>query len=260
MKRASLTVIFFITFVSLSSLKTFAGVSIDHITLIVKDLDESATKLSRLGFTLKKPHSYKSGLQKGLTTQAIRFASGQYLQLISFTKKNKNGEGQNLGELGKWYQRILNSTAGGATVVLKFDEEEEIEKAQTLLNQAGLSSKLSKMTGHDWLSFKTKGPYSNLAFIFYRNPPRIGPRLIDHKNKAIGIHQIRINAPGDPFEWAKMMKLTKASSVGLKFVETGRFQDPLLFVREVILESSNTPRNLKKFTIGKTKFSFKSLK
>lgn len=232
---------------------SFAEVSIDHITLIVKDLDESASRLSQLGFTLKKPHTYKSGEQKGLTTQAIRFSSGQYLQLISFTKRDKNGLGQGLGELGKWYQNILSATEGGATVILKFDEEEQIQKTAGLFKEAQIPSKLIKNQGHDWLSFKTKGPYSNLSFIFYRDPPRIQPQLVDHQNKVVGIQKVLINAPGDPFSWAKILKLSKADQVGLQFVETDRFRDPLLFIREVILEGPPSKKPLI-FTIGKTKF------
>ncbi len=251
-------------FIALFFLLNFCvlAVEIDHVTIAVHDLDKAATTLAKKGFVLKKPHRYQKGLQQGLTTQAIRFSSGQYLQLISFSKKDKKGKGVGLGELGKWYQKFLNSTEGGATVILKYGDKEEIRKTEKELNSQGLTCRLTQEAGFDWLSFKTYSPFQNLAFIHYKNPPSIGPELLAHANKVTGISKVRINPPGDPFQWAKIIRLSRASTVGLDFIDSGTFKEPDLFVREITLKRSLTPRASKKgqelasFTLGRTKIIF----
>lgn len=225
---------------------TCAAVEIDHFTVAVKDLDESAKVLSKAGFTLKKPHVYKSGLQKGLKTQAVRLASGQYFQIVSV--------GENPGPLGRWYLKFLKNHEGGATVVIKRDGLSELEK---IFNKAAIPTRLVKNIGYDWLSFKTEGPFHNLSFITYRNPPHITPNLTRHANSAQSIKRLSINAPGDPFQWAKIMKLAESEQVGLNFVTTGAYKNPQLFIPQVEIEVS---KNSKKssFILGKTLFSLKT--
>ena len=48
-----------------------------YFTIAVKDLDAAAKKLAQAGFTLKRPHHYTNGHQRGLIAQAIKLKNGQ---------------------------------------------------------------------------------------------------------------------------------------------------------------------------------------
>jgi hypothetical protein len=218
-------------------------VSLDHVTIAVKNLDRAAKIFSRNGFTLKKPHEYKSGPQKGLVSQAVRFKSGQYLQLIAVEKE--------AGALSKWYQKKLKAGEGGATVILKHSHP---DKLCDLFQKNDLPCQSQNKNFHQWLSFKTNGPYHPIAFIKYDRPIKTIDELLNHKNKVVAIKRVSVSPQGDPFQWAKIMTLAQAQGVGLEFSSTGHNSSGV-FINEIkFLTESNEKRA--PFFLGKTAFRF----
>lgn len=235
-------------FLALSLFSLFVNaqneVQIDHVTIAVKDLNASAKLSSSQGFTLKKPHTYLKGVQAGLITQSIRFKNGQYLQLVS----PKSGE----GKLAQWYQKFLKQSGGGATLVLRHPDLQDLEK-KLLLKK--VSSQYLKNNDYDWLSFKTNSPYQHLSFINYKKGLSFPEELFNHASKAYGISHLVLSQPGDAYVWADILTTSNAQGIGLEFSPT-TFKTHV-FIQEIILKTSleDTPRP---FWLGDTKISFKS--
>lgn len=219
----------------------FAG-EIDQVTLAVKDLDIAAKTFSDKGFTLKVPHKFERGHQKGLIVQSIRFKNGSYLQLVAV----KSPE----GELSKWYQKFLKNQEGGATLVLKQPHLKDLKKK---FLKAKLRAELKVFKDHNWLSFKTGDPLQNLSFIEYKLSISQVPDLLDHKNQSEGIHSLKINPTGPVNIWAKVLTLSQSQFANLLFSPITF--DKGSFIREIVLKTKRDPVP-EPFTIGETKISF----
>lgn len=224
--------------------------SVDHISLAVSDLDKAAMEMAKAGFTLKKPYVHKTGPQKGLTSQSIRLASGQYLQLIGPTRL-KSGHSRKDGALAKWYQEFLKGAEGGVSLVIKHPNLKELEKK---LNQKGLPCRLVKNKGYQWLSFKTGSAFQNVAFIFYTDPPQIFPELIKHSNQVTSIEKVTLLPQGDPKVWSQIFSTAGALNLGLEFSSGPLFKNPQIFISHIILRKL-TGKDSPPFFIGKTKIT-----
>lgn len=219
-------------------------VSIDYITIAVKDLSKTATLFSKKGFTLKKPHLYKTGPQAGLMTQSIRFKNSQYLQLVSPINDK--------GKLSQWYLRFLKNSEGAATLVLRRSKLEVLEKK---LKKLKLACQYSKNKGHDWLSFKTDSPFQHLSFIDYKNQIQLPEELFQHKNQVFSFEKLVLTLQGDPVAWANIFTKAQARGIGLEISSTS--YNSAVFVKELYLLTTKKPLP-KPFSIGGTKISFKS--
>ncbi|MCR9204667.1 MAG: hypothetical protein NXH75_08830 [Halobacteriovoraceae bacterium] len=219
----------------------FAGV-IDQVTLAVKDLDIAAGTFSKKGFTLKVPHEYKKGHQKGLIVQSIRFKDGSYLQLVAVKTPQ--------GELSKWYQKFIKNQEGGATLVLR---QPNLKGLKEKFLKAELKAELKTFKDHNWLSFKTDNPLQNLSFIEYKKSISQVPDLLNHINKSFGIHSLRINPIGPAKNWAKALTLSQSQLANLLFSAI-TFNNGS-FVREIILKTKLQPVP-EAFQIGETRISF----
>lgn len=226
-------------------------VSLDHITIAVSKLEETAKLFSQKGFTLKKPHHYRSGAQAGLTTQAIRLESGQYIQLVSVSKSS----GSSLGPLAKWYQSQLRISQGGVTVVLNHSHPKRL--CEDLMKKQ-IPCEFKKLSRHHWMSFKTESSFHPLAFIHYTNAPSISEELTTHSNSITSIKKVKLNQQGDAFKWAAIMTLARAQGIGLEFSTTS-YKGGAGFINEVVLHGPRTKEtglrpHFREFSIGHTVF------
>lgn len=223
----------------LLSSSAFAGVKINHVNIVVSDLDKAARFFSSQGFTLKKPHIYKKGLRKGLITQAIRFQDRSYLQLIAPSTLKEGKE----GALTEWYQDQLKNGEGAVSFVI---EKNKLKELQKVFKKNKIDSSFQQYPRYQWLSFKTGSPYQYLAFINETNPPNISALLTGHQNKTTGIYGLSFAPPGEPAIWAKLMTLATARDLSLNF-ESHHYNSPP--IKEVLISGL-----AKKFSWGRTIF------
>lgn len=230
-------VLFLFTFLSFSS---SAG-EIDQVTLAVHDLNKAAALFAQKGFTLKVPHEYKKGHQKGLIVQSIRFPKG-YLQLVAVKTTG--------GELAKWYKKFLENQEGGATLVLR---QKNLKDLQSVFEKSSIESKFQNNRNHHWLSFKTGTPLQNLSFIDYQVLLSQNPELLNHQNKVQNIKSLSLNTKGKAEDWAKILTLSQSQNAGLNF--SGLTYKSSVFISEIVLETSQIPLP-EAFYLGGTKISF----
>lgn len=218
-----------------------------YITLAVSQLDQAASDFSQRGFTLKKPHHYKKGNQKGIVTQSILFEDGSSLQLLSVKKAES--------PLAKWYQKaIQNNRSGGTQVVLQNNQLKEVAKN---FSQSPLYDlfKLEEHPQYSWLSFKTQSDYAHLAFLQWKRPPQFTSELFQHPNETQGIKKILLRPVGDPMKWVQIIKNSHSQESGLDF--SGLFTSGNSFVEKIILKTRKKPLP-KAFKVGSTQVEFHS--
>lgn len=193
---------------------TFAQaiVELNYVTIAVEDLGEAAKLFSSKGFTLKKPHEFDDGFQKGLIAQSIRFENDQYLQLIAIDKSTKNH-----GALTNWYKNFLKNTQGGATLVVSHSMLKDLQKK---LEKEGIKSGIEKNPKYDWLSFPPDSPLAPLSFIKVIEPPRTFLGVTKHDNGALAIDRVFIRPFGPVKELAKVFDLAEARGIGIDIMHT----------------------------------------
>jgi len=207
--------------------------AVDHINIIVPDAHKAALFFSKKGFTLKKPHDYSSGVQKGLSSQSIHFSSHQYIQLMSLSSKESK-----LGALALWYQGFLkdNNKAQGLGLVLKNSNLKELNKK---LLKKGIPNKFKDLPNYKWLSFKTGSDLQHVSFIDPKKYIQRSEALTNHQNKARAIKTIFLKLKGDARQWATIFQQADALSLGLEFSSMTYTSSGI--IQKVILESTASP-------------------
>lgn len=221
---------------------TLHAADIDHITIAVRDNTRASQLFNEMGFTLKTPHEYKSGLQEGLIAQSIRFTDGSYIQLVSVKEP--------IGDLAKWYHRQLKKGEGAVTLTLIHPSLKELEKK---FKKENLNCERKNFSGYQWLSFKTDSPYQHVSFINYQTPLFPKKELLNHRNGALGIKKLTLNSTGESDTWAKIMSLSNSLYNHLEFNHLGFKQAP--FISEIILKKNQSSPS-KTFKIGRTLIKF----
>lgn len=197
-------ILFFITLLSFA-----AKAEVLYFTIGVPNLEEAAKKMAKAGFTLKVPHHYEKGVQRGMVVQSIKLANGQYFQLVGLDK------GKGLGALAKWYQERMDEKPVGATLVLKSGVK--LKELQKLYEQSAIKSEYQSFPRYEWLSFKSDSPYAPISFIDQTYLPHDTIDLTDHPNKVTGLGRITIRPVGDTSVWAKILTLSQAQDSSLSF-------------------------------------------
>ncbi len=219
-----------------------------YIAIAVSDINEAAKLFSQKGFTLKKPHHYKSGLQEGLTTQSVLLRDGTSLQLVS-PKKDKD---KKKGKLTQYVKDVIKNGGGGYQIIMHTNSPKKLEKS--LNQQQDIPSvRLEEHAQYSWLSFKTESPYAPLSFLKWKKAPQFIDELFHHPNETFGIAKVTLRPQGDPQKWAKIINKSKATQSRLDF--SGLMSTGNAFVEKIILKSKlrSVPSS---FKVGETTIEF----
>jgi hypothetical protein len=210
------------------------GSEVDHINIVVNNLDKFAKLFAAKGFVLKKPHTYKAGVQKGLISQAIHFKSGQYIQLMALDLQQK----ASYGALALWYSDYLKKStqAQALGIVIR---SEKLKKLNRELLAKGIPNRFKELSGYHWLSFKTGTPYQHLSFINMKRQIKRDQQLLAHNSGTLGFGIITVNLAGDPTKWSTILQLSGAVSVGLEFSSL-TYQNSGI-IQKIILKSERVP-------------------
>lgn len=220
--------------------------SLLYLAIAVSDINESARQLAQAGFTLKKPHTYKEGVQAGLVIQSALFRDGTSFQIVSPKKTT--------GPLSRYVKKLLKNGEGGHQVVLETNLPKNLE--ETFLKSPDLPPlKRAEHELYSWVSFKTESPFAHLAFLKWKRRPNFIDDLYQHPNGALSISKVVLRPIGDPFQWAKILQKAKATQSRLDF--SGLLSKGSSFIEKVVIQTSKKPRP-KDFALGDTTFVFEN--
>ncbi len=199
----------------------------------MKDGDSVAKRLASAGFTLKRPHIYSEGFQKGLIVQSIKLKNGQYFQVVSPNPKESKR-----GDLALWYENQIQTGAIGAGLVLE-DMPIPLNQIHAQFKKAKIKSQLKRFKRYSWLSFRADSPYSALSFIDQQYLPSDSQEVLTHENGAYSLGHIQVRPYGVPETWASILTLSGSTQARLKF------DAPLFsgkgFITEVEIKSKKKP-------------------
>jgi catechol 2,3-dioxygenase-like lactoylglutathione lyase family enzyme len=164
---------------------------IDHVAIVVSELDSAIASYSRAGFTVVRGGKHPIGSHNAL----IAFADGSYLELIAFTKPDS----------GHPWQTALEKGSGIVDFCMSTDDlSADIDAIRRAGAEIGDPSPLTRdrPDGYhlSWVLAIPKPPFNGqLPFLIKDNTPRDErvPRERSHRNGATGIRTLAI-AVDDP--------------------------------------------------------------
>lgn len=153
---------------------------LDHITISVSDLHESAELFGQLGFNLKEGRLHQNSIQN----KFIEFADETEIELITATEKKD--------KLSGWYVDFITKNPDGKAAFIAFsitDLNPLIEKLQ----KAKLPFITSDLIYAKLISFSQDSEFHPLFFIKY-NQKNTGNKMDqNHKNGVIKIKSVWLN-------------------------------------------------------------------
>jgi catechol 2,3-dioxygenase-like lactoylglutathione lyase family enzyme len=164
---------------------------IDHVAIVVNELESAIASYSRAGFTVVRGGKHPIGTHNAL----IAFADGSYLELIAFTKPNT----------GHRWQKALAKGSGIVDFCMSTDDlAADIESMRRAGANIGdpFSLTRDRPDGYhlSWLLADPKPPFNGqLPFLIKDDTPRDKrvPQERTHRNGATGIRTLAI-AVSDP--------------------------------------------------------------
>jgi catechol 2,3-dioxygenase-like lactoylglutathione lyase family enzyme len=164
---------------------------IDHVPIVVSELDSAIASYSRAGFTVVRGGKHPNGSHNAL----IAFADGSYLELIAFTKPDS----------GHPWQMALDKGGGIVDFCMGTDDlKADIDAMRRAGAEIGDPSPLTRdrPDGYHlgWVLAIPKPPFNGqLPFLIKDDTPRDErvPRERSHRNGATGIRTLAI-AVDDP--------------------------------------------------------------
>lgn len=168
-----------------------ARVAIDHVTLVVADLESAATAFrSELGFSLKPGTVHPDGLRNA----HIRFVDGSAIELMN------PGEGipDALSEL---YVRFLAAGEGGAFVALRAGP---VDSVLSVLGELGAGASVERGKAVDWIAFPEGHDLHSVYFVHVRSRPTDRSEHLVHANGTMGISRVWLQMR-DPTRLARLL-------------------------------------------------------
>lgn len=141
---------------------------IDHIPIVVADLDSAAATYSRLGFSLKPGRAHDNGIRN----RHVKFPDGTELELITADSA--------ADELTREYLRLLAAGEGAAFLALYTTDANQLKRN---LDAAGIE----RNSGGYGVSFPSDSP---IRFIFFggrNHSPTDRPEHFAHPNGATSL-------------------------------------------------------------------------
>ena len=152
--------------------------SIDHISIVVNNLEEAQKTYKDLGFTIKPGRKHSNSIENA----HIKFQDGSALELITASEPKD--------DLAELY--IKNKVLGEGPVFLAIHME-DANITKELLSE--LNPRLAEESFYQWLTFTEEENLSYLFFIKYSNPVIDKKEHLNHKNEVIGIKAIALSKP-----------------------------------------------------------------
>lgn len=150
-----------------------ASLRVDHVVVVVSDLDRASATFRSLGFTLKEGRLHANGLRN----RHVKLRAGNALELMALTRAPGDA-------VARRYANLLAESEGGAYLALAGDVQAAIESGRRL----GLDPVVEEAGGLRYVTF----PGAGLRGVFALEPlPVSDPdSLLTHRNGAQGITEV----------------------------------------------------------------------
>lgn len=148
---------------------------LDHVVVVVRDLDSARARLTRLGFRYKAGRRHANNLRNF----HVKFLDGTALEVMTVT-------GAPLDRAAEDYADLLAAGEGGAYVALRSSQLDSIAAAA---ERAGLAGRPSAIGSWRFLSFE---PYSDAGGVFFGDGWSGVPdpdSMVRHPNRAESLRQ-----------------------------------------------------------------------
>ena len=189
------------------SLKAFSqnqhNYSIDHISIVVNNLDEAAENFKMLGFSIKPGSKHTNSIENA----HIKFKDGSALELI-MAKEPKD-------QLARKYLDEMMVGDGPVFLCLGMDNPKQTKEVLIDFNPS-----LTKGSYYQWLTFPGESDLSYLFLMNYTNPPMDKKEHLNHKNGASGVESVALGKQS--FEQEKSLFTSLGLDVSSRWIELGK--------------------------------------
>ncbi|HTS87246.1 MAG TPA: VOC family protein [Gemmatimonadales bacterium] len=168
---------------------------LDHVVLVVRNLDSTAAAFSSAGFLLKPGRLHPGNL----LNSHIKFRNGTEIELMTLT-------GPPLDQMARDYAGLLQAGEGGAYVALK---TAALHAVAARARQAGLTSVRSQSGAFRFLSFAPGSDAGALFFGYGWELPPEPDSIVAHPNQVIRLAEVWVE--GGPRLRAMLQALLGAS-------------------------------------------------
>jgi len=160
----------------------FKELSLDHITIAVKDLESFQELFSNLGFTIKPGTQHDNSIQNS----HIKFEDSTSIELLTATKKRD--------EISAWYvDRINNYPEGsGVYAALKVDSAKTLDQIKRVFLKESILFREYDLDYSQIISFHNSLPWHPVFFIHYETDNKEVIKYSNHANGVLGINSVSI--------------------------------------------------------------------
>lgn len=203
---------------------------LDHIIVVVDDLDSAAAPLARIGFRLKAGRLHPNNL----INRHIKFRDGTAIELMSLAGPPKDS-------MALRYQALLERGAGGAYVALRTDDLEGVAR---IAQRLGLPTRVTSSGPWRFLGFPRPSDASAVFFVSGGIPADDGDAVLSHANGAIALAEVQVEGGALLDSLLAAVGVTRAASGRIVVVPPAsgdRWPRP---VRMVVMTSNGKPIEL----------------
>lgn len=147
--------------------------ALDHVVLVVRDLDQASTPFQALGFRMKEGRLHANNL----LNRHVKFRDGSSLELMTL-------RGDPLDSMSRDYAELAASGEGGVYVALKVRSVTEPEDAAAALR---LESRASSYGPWRFLSFPSASPAAAVFFSAGSTVVQDPDSLVSHEPDVAGL-------------------------------------------------------------------------
>lgn len=162
-----------------------AGAMLDHVIVVVPDLDSARAHLAPLGFRFKAGRLHPNGL----LNLHLKFRDGSELELMSLAGPPGDASARD-------YARLLRAGAGGAYVALR---AQDLTAVAQVADRLALSYRRTQAGGWQFLGFPPPSPLSAVFFGTGWSAPADPDSVLTHPNGAQGLREAWVQG-GAPLE------------------------------------------------------------
>jgi len=174
---------------------------LDHMNIVMKNLDKATAFFKKMGFTVKPGRLH----QNSILNNFIKFQNGSSIELMTaFRRKD---------ELSKWYVDYIakHSSGAGAFLCLRTDSSDELYKIEKLLQLQKQPFERSDLKYANILNFNKHESLHPVFFINYKNTIIDSANFINHTNTTNSLYAVWINTAGNKNTKKNFTKLSNGN-------------------------------------------------
>jgi predicted lactoylglutathione lyase len=160
----------------------FNNLSLDHITIAVKDLSSTTKFFSDLGFTIKPGTMHKNSIENA----HIKFGNDTSIEILTASKKRD--------EMSAWYVDHINKNPNGSVVfaALRTDSSIVLNSISKTLLMNNYLFKDDNLGYSQIISFHNSYSLHPIFFIHYKSPQKEIIEYTNHQNGAKRITDVEV--------------------------------------------------------------------